>query len=1437
MCGPYSQPSSAQSKPKNVFHTSGMQRTGRYNGEVEAAVPTHGEECFGTQFPCFSAMTKTPGKRSPWRGKLRRPHPARGEIRSDRLRSKSMNEVDEVGSCCYRILSSLYILGTCSGTFIDRQRSVFGECLAALSAAFPVCFLELSDLHSLSDMMSNEESEAERACRLLPTLQEAFSEVEELAGAGSAARHALLTRVTEVTLPLLCSYVSRWGEAGNQASQEGHCSSVTPQHANALLGHILSIIHAHLGTADSSWMKRLAVFGQPIISKAEPHILKSHFLPLMEKLRKRAESVLLEEEHLKAEGRGNVLEQELDIQERFTVLVQDIYAFYPLLIPFIDLHRMSWLREVDADAEKLFSLVAEVFIFWAKSHGGVCNQERRKVKRKGDHYSTHTSLIVAAPKKLLSVAMNGCCHGDQGLITHAKKRFSQRDTEDEVRAFIRSNLQQDLCENLVDPLSIERILGIACVLFHLDQVERPQKKKRAVWHKMLSKQRKRAVVACLRMAPLYNLPRHRAVNLFLRGYERVWLKAEHDSPEDRLIEDLAKAAYVEILKEGAELRNNMDPLHQLINLFSQSALTERSKLEEDDLYMCYANIMAKSCQIEEDQDEDGLKSFEEKEMEKQRLLYQQARLHERGAAVMVLQNLSASRGDMGPMVGATLKLGIAILNGGNTSVQQKMLDYLRQKRDVGFFHSLAGLMQSCSVLDLNAFERQIKAESLGVGAEDNSGDRVMADEQLTCDLFRFLQLLCEGHNTDFQNYLRTQTGNNTTVNIIISTVDYLLRESISDFYWYYSGKDVIDERGQHNFSKAINVAKQVFNTLTEYIQGPCTGNQQSLAHSRLWDAIVGFLHVFAHMQMKLSQDSSQLELLKALMDLQKDMVVMLLSMLEGNVVNGTIGKQMVDMLVESSSNVEMILKFFDMFLKLKDLTSSEAFREYDLEGRGLISKKDFQRAMEGFKRYSKSETEFLLSCAEMAKSDLLDYPDFVMRFHEPAKEIGFNMAVLLTNLSEHMPSDARLQNFLELADSVLKYFHPHLGRIEILGSGKRIERVYFEISESTRTQWEKPQVKESKRQFIFDVVNKGGEKEKMELFVNFCEDTIFEMQLAAQISGSESGEELKAKDDNEEKNKLEMNENLAEDNRMTKDSRCFSIRNIRKHIKRITIRRIISAIFSFFHNVLLFITRAFLGLVWFCLYLLYHIFLSGWIIDVAKEMKLVDLLGDLRDPTMVEAIGLREGADIENNACHTRAFSSRGNLRGMSLDLSAVSRDPQLHTDIFGLCLKKEGEKYTLSSGDQHSSLDEFLNTSKYQSLNSHSSEKITSKRDCKEAVTYSDQIVETGILESRTQLSAFLPLQMRGVKLCSILGSTQCLFIYALRRLCTWGPKQGEYNQPKSWSSTGRPYIDLPPLTRLRELSAIKDNPPAEGSTELNLTGRSYCRHKIMDAPGEPAT
>lgn len=110
-----------------------------------------------------------------------------------------------------------------------------------------------------------------------------------------------------------------------------------------------------------------------------------------------------------------------------------------------------------------------------------------------------------------------------------------------------------------------------------------------------------------------------------------------------------------------------------------------------------------------------------------------------------------------------------------------------------------------------------------------------------------------------------------------------------DFYWHYSSKEIIDPAGKANFFKAIGVASQVFNTLTEVIQGPCTLNQQALAHSRLWDAVGGFLFLFSHMQDKLSKHSSQVDLLKELLNLQKDMITMMLSMLEGNVVNGESG--------------------------------------------------------------------------------------------------------------------------------------------------------------------------------------------------------------------------------------------------------------------------------------------------------------------------------------------------------------------------------------------------------------------------------------------------------------------------------------------------------------------------------------------------------------------
>uniref|UniRef100_A0A2K6F9M5 Ryanodine receptor 2 n=1 Tax=Propithecus coquereli TaxID=379532 RepID=A0A2K6F9M5_PROCO len=1141
-------------------------------------------------------------------------------------------------------ISTFYSLGR-----HKMQRSALGECLAAFAGAFPVAFLETHlDKHNIYSIY-NTKSSRERAalslpanvedvCPNIPSLEKLMEEIVELAESG--IRYTQMPHVMEVILPMLCSYMSRWWEHGpenNPERSEMCCTALNSEHMNTLLGNILKIIYNNLGIDEGAWMKRLAVFSQPIINKVKPQLLKTHFLPLMEKLKKKAAMVVSEEDHMKAEARGDMSEAELLILDEFTTLARDLYAFYPLLIRFVDYNRAKWLKEPNPEAEELFRMVAEVFIYWSKSHNfkreeqnfvvqneinnmsflitdtkskmskaAVSDQERKKMKRKGDRYSMQTSLIVAALKRLLPIGLNICAPGDQELI-------------------------------LEDPAI--RCLGykylFICVI--LPQVEHPQRSKKAVWHKLLSKQRKRAVVACFRMKP---------------GAE---------PPEE---------------DEGTK---RVDPLHQLILLFSRTALTE------------------KCCHDEEDDDgEEEVKSFEEKEMEKQKLLYQQARLHDRGAAEMVLQTISASKGER-PYSPLTSVCPSDFLF--SRSVL-KMLDYLKEKKDVGFFQSLAGLMQSCSVLDLNAFERQNKAEGLGMVTEEGSGEKVLQDDEFTCDLFRFLQLLCEGHNSDFQNYLRTQTGNNTTVNIIISTVDYLLRvqESISDFYWYYSGKDVIDEQGQRNFSKAIQVAKQVFNTLTEYIQGdidPLTGNLQWPLCENKWD----FSHIISNTICSYFQDSSQIELLKELMDLQKDMVVMLLSMLEGNVVNGTIGKQMVDMLVESSNNVEMILKFFDMFLKLKDLTSSDTFKEYDPDGKGVISKRDFHKAMESHKHYTQSETEFLLSCAETDENETLDYEEFVKRFHEPAKDIGFNVAVLLTNLSEHMPNDTRLQTFLELAESVLNYFQPFLGRIEIMGSAKRIERVYFEISESSRTQWEKPQVKESKRQFIFDVVNEGGEKEKMELFVNFCEDTIFEMQLAAQISESDLNERSANKEESEKERPEEQGPRMGFFSILTVKSallalryniltliRMLSLKSLKKQMKKMkkmTVKDMVTAFFSsywsIFVTLLHFVASVFRGF----FRIVCSLLLGASLVEGAKKIRVAELLANMPDPTQDEVRG--DGEEGERKPMEAALPSED------LADLKELTEESDLLSDIFGLDLKREGGQYKLIPHNPNAGLSDLM--------------------------------------------------------------------------------------------------------------------------------------------------
>lgn len=239
----------------------------------------------------------------------------------------------------------------------------------------------------------------------------------------------------------------------------------------------------------------------------------------------------------------------------------------------------------------------------------------------------------------------------------------------------------------------------------------------------------------------------------------------------------------------------------------------------------------------------------------------------------------------------------------------------------------------------------------------------------------------------------------------------------------------------------------------------------------------------------------------------------------------------------------------------------------------------------------------------------------------------------------------------------------------------------------------------------------------MELFMSFCEDTIFEMQLAAQISTSDRDDEVLGTEDDKVDEKKEKDINPAIHNDDAKGEKkglvmkqlfmaplcglmmlicLLSIKNMKRQIKRTTMKGLILAISLFFQTVLSAIFHTILGTVCFFLHVLYLVFLSGCIIEFAKETKLSDFFSDLPDPTLDEVTGVNEGV-IHKVKDPTQTMSPKGDLQAVSLNLSAVSRNPQLLTEMFGLRLRKEGGHYILLSRDSNSSIGDVMNSSKYQ--------------------------------------------------------------------------------------------------------------------------------------------
>ena len=314
--------------------------------------------------------------------------------------------IEEMQVACYKILNALYPISSWRHHFVrylkkkemdktdkvspaviemvdevlNKNRAAFGETLAGIASAFPVAFLEPTLNKNNAVSVYNALSIKDRQilglptklsdlAPNLPTLSVLLKDIEDLAISG--ARYDDAPELIDCVLPTICRYLPQWIDNGPEGRTESNCTEVNSEMMNSVLGHVLRLIYNNLGTEEAEWMKRIAVYTQPIMVKAGADILGTHFLPILEKTFKKIERTSAIEDDVKNDQRlgavADVSDLEMMMLEDFGFISRDIYAFYPLLIRFIDTNKTHWITQRNPDAEELFWRCADIFLHWAAS--------------------------------------------------------------------------------------------------------------------------------------------------------------------------------------------------------------------------------------------------------------------------------------------------------------------------------------------------------------------------------------------------------------------------------------------------------------------------------------------------------------------------------------------------------------------------------------------------------------------------------------------------------------------------------------------------------------------------------------------------------------------------------------------------------------------------------------------------------------------------------------------------------------------------------------------------------------------------------------------------------------------------------------------------------------------------------------------------------------
>ncbi|XP_004389875.1 inositol 1,4,5-trisphosphate receptor type 3 [Trichechus manatus latirostris] len=231
----------------------------------------------------------------------------------------------------------------------------------------------------------------------------------------------------------------------------------------------------------------------------------------------------------------------------------------------------------------------------------------------------------------------------------------------------------------------------------------------------------------------------------------------------------------------------------------------------------------------------------------------QCRLDKEGATKLVCDLITSTKNEK--IFQESIGLAIHLLDGGNTEIQKSFYNLMTSnKKSERFFKVLHDRMKraqqetkstvTVNMSDLGNQPREDREPdptakgrvasfsmpgspsrySLGPSLRRGHevGERVQSNEMGTSVLImqpilRFLQLLCENHNRDLQNFLRCQ-NNKTNYNLVCETLQFL-------DIMCGSTTGGLGLLGLYINEDNVGLVIQTLETLTEYCQGPCHENQ------------------------------------------------------------------------------------------------------------------------------------------------------------------------------------------------------------------------------------------------------------------------------------------------------------------------------------------------------------------------------------------------------------------------------------------------------------------------------------------------------------------------------------------------------------------------------------------------------------------------------------